>query len=87
MTHAVIYDKPGCSKCKLTEQLLSESMRTKVEHLFIGNDEWSDRKLEKFRDQGYSSMPVVRIYSGDGDRQRVDDWCDFRPDRINKWKE
>jgi len=83
--HAVIYTKPNCPKCRMTENKLRESMRVKTEHLFEGNEEWSQRKLEKFREQGYASMPVVRIYYDDTGK-RLDDWCDMRIDLIHKWK-
>lgn len=83
--HAVIYTQPGCSKCQLTENKLRESMSVKVEHLFNGNDTWSDKKLEKFRAEGYQSFPVVRIWSDDTG-ERLDDWSDFRMDKIQKWK-
>ncbi len=84
--HAVVYTKPNCVKCRMTEEKLRESMRVKTEHLFTGkNDDWSDKKLEKFRQRGYMSFPVVRIYD-DETGERLDDWSDFRIDRITKWK-
>lgn len=82
--HAVIYSKPNCVKCKMTGERLQEVMRVKHEHLFDGNDEWSTKKIEKFKEQGYGSFPVVRIYD-DESGTRLDDWCDFRPDLIHKY--
>lgn len=83
--HCVIYSQPNCIKCKMTSEKLQKVMRVKHEHLFDkGNDEWSQRKIEKFRDQGYGSFPVVRIYDDETGR-RLDDWCDFRPDLIQKY--
>lgn len=83
--HACVYTKPNCAKCRMTEKQLRQSMRVKIEALFSENDEWSYKKLGKFRDQGYGSLPVVRIYD-DETGQRLDDWCDMRVDLIQKWK-
>lgn len=84
--HAVVYSKPNCVKCRMTEDKLRESMRVKTEHLFTEqNGDWSDRKIEKFREQGYMAFPVVRIYR-DETGERLDDWSDFRIDRITLWK-
>ena len=83
--HAVIYTVPNCQKCKMTERILREVMRVKMEHLFDGNDTWSEAKIEKFRQQGYGSFPVVRIYS-DETGKRLDDWCDLQMAKITHWK-
>ena len=82
--HAVLYHTPNCQKCKLTLKQLSKGMRVKVEYLFDGNDEWSERKIDKFREQGYASFPVVRIYSDDTG-ERLDDWCDLQVGNIQRW--
>lgn len=85
--HAVIYSQPNCIKCKMTSDRLQKVMRVKHEHLFDGgNDEWSNNKIEKFREQGYKSFPVVRIYD-DETGKRLGDWCDFRVDLIQKYSE
>lgn len=83
--HAVVYKKPQCMKCKMTEKQLESLMPVKEEPLFEGNDEWSYKKLDKFRNQGYGSMPVVRIYD-DETGERLDAWADFRADLISKWR-
>lgn len=85
--HAVIYSQPNCIKCRMTSDHLQKVMRVKHEHLFDGgNDEWSNNKIEKFREQGYKSFPVVRIYD-DETGKRLGDWCDFRVDLIQKYSE
>lgn len=84
--HGVVYSKPNCMKCKMTENKLRESMFVKDEPMFNGNEEWSQQKIEKFREQSYGSMPVVRIYD-DNTGERLDDWSDFRMDLIQKWKQ
>lgn len=85
--HAVVYSSPNCFKCKKTIQSLKEVMRVKEEHLFEGNDEWSERKIEKFREQGYASFPVVRIYAGDDETgERLDSWCDLQMGKLSQWK-
>ena len=83
--HAVIYTVPNCQKCNMTERSLRGAMRVKMEHLFDGNDSWSETKIEKFRQQGYGSFPVVRIYC-DETGKRLDDWCDLQMSNINNWK-
>lgn len=83
--HAVVYSRPNCPKCKLTIKQFEKVMRIKHEQLFEDNDEWSERKIQKFRDQGYGAFPVVRIYNDDTG-ERLDDWCDFRPDKLHKYK-
>lgn len=82
--HAVLYSTPNCQKCRMTNDRLSKVMRVKHEQLFNGNDEWSSKKIEKFRDQGYGAFPVVRIYN-DETGERIADWCDFRVDQISKY--
>ena len=82
MIHAVVYTKPNCVKCKMTMAQLTAHMRVKQEALFTENDDWSEKKLEKFKAQGYLSMPVVRIYDGD---KRLDDWSDFEIKNIKHW--
>lgn len=86
--HAVLYSTPNCQKCRMTYRQLSQIMPVKIEKLFDPekqNEEWSNKKLEKFREQGYSSMPVLRVYN-DQTGERLDDWCDMKIDRINYWK-
>lgn len=82
--HACVYTKPNCMKCKLTENKLREVMAVKLEHLFAGNDSWSERKLEKFRKEGYQSFPVVRIYD-DQTGERLDAWAGFEIAKIQHW--
>lgn len=86
--HAVLYSKPNCMKCRMTYNQLSKAMHVKVEKLFDPerqNTEWSNRKIEKFRAQGYNAMPVLRIYD-DQTGERLDDWCDMQKDKIDFWK-
>lgn len=83
--HSVVYTKPNCPKCRMTENKLGDAMFVKEEPMFNGNEEWSQRKIEKFREQSYGSFPVVRIYS-DETGERLDEWSDFRMDLIQKWE-
>lgn len=84
--HAVLYSTPNCYKCKITTRELQKVMRVKEEHLFESNDDWSEQKIEKFRQQGYGSFPVVRIYD-DATGKRLDEWCDMQIGKINNWKQ
>lgn len=86
--HAVLYSTPNCYKCKMTLKNLMTVMRVKEIHLFEGNDSWSEQKIEKFRAEGHSSFPVVRIYSGESEDtgERLDSWSDLQMGKLNQWK-
>ena len=38
--------------------------------------------MKQFIDKGYQSFPVVKIIK---DNKVVDEWCDFRVDKIKEW--
>lgn len=80
-----IYDKPGCPKCRLTENALSKKgiKFTKTTLLVAGdkdNEELTRQKISQFQDMGYRSFPVIFIKNSNG--EVVDSWCDFRADKI-----
>jgi len=74
---AIIYTKLGCQKCRHTAMKLKQAMPVST----ITADE---RDIERFRKQGYRSMPVVTIYKADGTH---DEWCDLRVDKIKQYTE
>ena len=82
-----IYDKPGCPKCRLTENALSKNgiKFTKTTLLVAGNkdnEELTRRKISQFKGMGYRSFPVVFVKNSNG--EVIDSWCDFRFDKIHK---
>lgn len=84
--HAVLYSQPHCMKCKQTFRILSKSIPVQVEKLFapdLNNEEWSNKKIEEFKERGYRSMPAVSILDENG--TCLDEWCDFQFDKIQKW--
>ena len=43
-----------------------------------------EHDYKRFRELGYQSMPVVKVYKADGTH---DEWCDFRVDKIEQYTE
>ncbi|MDY0839008.1 thioredoxin domain-containing protein [Lacticaseibacillus paracasei] len=74
---AVIYVRPGCQKCRHTILKLEQVMP--VQTITADADDY-----ERFRRQGYRSMPVVTIYKADGTH---DEWCDLQVDKIKEYTE
>ncbi|WP_322973870.1 thioredoxin domain-containing protein [Lacticaseibacillus nasuensis] len=71
--HAIIYTKPNCPKCRLTDARLSMPHTTRLA---------TDDDYTRFRAKGYQSMPVVQVYRGG---TVVDEWSDLQVDSINRW--
>ena len=71
--HAIIYTKPNCPKCRLTDARLTIPHTTRMA---------TDADYTRFRQRGYQSMPVVTVYKPDGTH---DEWCDFRVDKIKQY--
>ncbi|MEN2312510.1 ribonucleoside-diphosphate reductase [Lacticaseibacillus paracasei] len=74
---AIIYTKPHCHKCRWTVFKLSRVMPVQT----ITADE---RDIERFREQGYRSFPVVTVYKANGVHDR---WCDLQVDKIKQYTE
>ena len=75
----VVYSKENCVKCNMTKKFLSQN-NTPYEEVFV--DVYSDDSeelMQKFRDAGFSSFPVV-FPSGMDDWS--DAWCDYRLDKL-----
>lgn len=85
MTYKV-YDKPGCAKCRMTERKFKVSgiPYTRKTLLTGSNKDYTDKKLDQFRNQGFNSFPVVLVYN-DEDGSLVDSWCDLRMDKLNEY--
>ena len=65
-----IYDTKNCAKCRLTERLF------KVANVDFEVVKPHNSDIQRFREQGFKSYPVVET----PDRS----WCGFRPDLIKK---
>ncbi|MES5863640.1 ribonucleoside-diphosphate reductase [Lacticaseibacillus paracasei] len=76
-TQAIIYTRPGCQKCRHTILKLKQVMAVQT----IVADE---RDIERFRKQGYQSLPVVTVYKSN---RKHDCWCDLRVDKIKQYTE
>lgn len=74
---AVIYTKTKCQKCRYTVMKLKQVMP--VSTITADADDY-----ERFRRQGYRSMPVVKVYKADGTH---DEWCDLQVDKIKQYTE
>ena len=74
---AIIYTKPHCQKCRRTVFKLSRVMPAQT--ITADADDY-----ERFRRQGYRSMPVVTIYKADGTHET---WCDLQVDKIEQYTE
>lgn len=71
-----IYGKPGCTKCRMTKQLLPKAEYTELQ--------LDDPLFATFRAQGVLSMPVVQVF--DDDNQVVDEWSDFQVDKVKQYQ-
>ena len=79
--NAIIYHTKGCMKCKLTAHLLN--IDTKMV-LIDPIDKPNDPIIQYMRRNNMKSAPLVRIYDDD---KLMDEWNDFKADKINKYKE
>lgn len=78
-----VYYKLNCPKCRLTIAQL-EQIPVKVSKIYVDvTDASADSHLTKLKQAGYQSFPVVKVLDHE---QQVDEWSDFRVDKINKWK-
>lgn len=67
-----MYTKPGCVQCRATARSF-EALGIDVVEIDISND---PDAIQKMRDLGYMSAPVV--FDG------FDHWSGFRPDKIEE---
>lgn len=79
MYRVEIYVKQGCPKCRMTINLMSSHVKLN-QHMVDSEHDLSIMK--QFIDKGYQSFPVVKITK---DNKTVDEWCDFRVDKIKEW--
>ena len=47
-------------------------------------DTSADSQLSKLKQAGYQSFPVVKVFDHE---QQIDEWSDFKINKINKWKQ
>lgn len=79
-----IYYKLNCPKCRLTITQL-KSVNAHIAKIYVDTtDSSKDNVLNQLRQAGYKSFPVVKVYDHE---QQVDEWSDFKIDKINKWKQ
>lgn len=79
-----VYYKLNCPKCRLTIAQLKQ-LPVKVSKIYVDvTDTSSGSDFMKLKQAGYRSFPVVKVF--DNERQ-VDEWSDFRTDKINQWKQ
>lgn len=79
MYQVEIYVKQGCPKCRLTMKRMSTYVKVN-QHMVDPDNDLSIMK--QFIDKGYQSFPVVKVTK---DNKKVDEWCDFRVDKIKEW--
>lgn len=75
-----IYYTKGCSKCRLTKQLLDSNNIT--EQLVTAND---TELTNKFKMRGFQSFPVVQVTDENG--LLIDEWNDFQTDKIAMYRQ
>lgn len=74
-THACVFYKDGCVKCKMTVNKLHMPCKT-----IRATQEDVDRLIS----YGVHAMPYVEVY----EHSKVADvWSDFRADKIKKWND
>ena len=79
MYQVEIYAKKGCPKCRMTMKQMSAYTKLNQHMVNPGHDL---SIIKQFVDKGYQSFPVVKIIK---DNKVVDEWCDFRVDKIKEW--
>lgn len=79
MYQVEIYVKKGCPKCHMTMNKMSSYVKLN-QHLV--NPVHDLDIMKQFVDKGYQSFPVVKVIK---DNKVVDEWCDFRVDKIKEW--
>lgn len=77
MTFTIYYNE-NCSKCRLTEMILSNNATNKITMLPI-----TDKKRAEFQRLGFQSAPVVFAYK---DGKEIDCWNDFNSKMLEKYK-
>lgn len=99
-THAALFTKPNCPKCKMTRHLLERSNYSFVD-TYYGNanetnvvdilsedlkkQQWSEQKIQDLKERyNVQSMPFVEIWD-DETGEMVDYWSDFKPEKIKYW--
>lgn len=79
-----VYYKLNCPKCRLTIAQLKQ-LPAKASKIYVDvTDTNADSDFVKLKQAGYKSFPVVRVYDHE---QQVDEWSDFRTDKIKQWKQ
>lgn len=79
-----VYYKLNCPKCRLTIAQLKQ-LPVKVSKIYVDvTDTSADSQLSKLKQAGYQSFPVVKVFDHE---QQVDEWSDFKINKINKWKQ
>lgn len=78
-----VYYKLNCPKCLLTIAQLKK-LPVKVSKIYVDvTDTSPDSDFMKLKQAGYKSFPVVKVFDHE---QQVDEWSDFKVDKINQWK-
>ena len=79
-----VYYKLNCPKCRLTIAQLKQ-LPVKVSKIYVDvTDTSADSQLSKLKQAGYQSFPVVKAFDHE---QQIDEWSDFKINKINKWKQ
>lgn len=81
MLKVTIYYKDGCPKCRLTINQLKPLFKLNLIKLDVNKPNLILYQLKK---QGFQSFPVVKVHQ---DNKLIDQWCDFRVDKIKQLKE
>lgn len=82
MYRAVVYHTPNCMKCKVTQKQLAKLMPVKM--TLIDRLASTHMEIINYMERhGMYASPLVRIYDND---KLVDEWNDFRVDKIKQWK-
>lgn len=72
--YAVLYVKPGCVKCRLTDRKL------KVPHRL---QKLTQEDITRFKNAGKQSTPIVQVFNSKNDL--LDSWEGFDFEKIKKW--
>lgn len=79
--HMTIYTAPGCMRCRGSIRKAEKLGLTRLNVVDISEDALVAEGLHL---EGYTELPVVRVWAEDPGDLSVDTWSGHRPDRIAK---
>ncbi|MEJ6547978.1 glutaredoxin domain-containing protein [Corynebacterium sp. USCH3] len=77
--HMTIYTAPGCMRCRGTIRTAEKLGVTRLNIVDLSQDALA---AEGLRLEGYTELPVVRVWAEDPGDLAVATWSGHRPDKV-----